>query len=421
MMLADEEAGGYFSATAGALLITSVGLVALALTSPRRWESAPAAVWAVVAFGLGLSNARIDPQSPLIVGLAVTSGLAAGYAAWQPNRRWIGMPLLVSGVAVASIMVTFWTWGHRRIDVFVLIQRAGLAILHGANPYAVMARATIPGVRYFHFPYGPAIAVLAAPGAAIGDVRSVDLVLSGVTYGLLVWAAWRLSGRSMGVRVAACAIALPATMYMTLQSWPEPYGLVFVVGWLVTRDHHRTVSVLLLALGLLCVLLVVPAVVMVAIGSRRSRRDLLTAAAGAGAVYAAIAISIGPAALWSDMVAPILRAPTYAGSLSVNGALTAYGLGPLPWWVGLTVGAIVLAALARWPAPDLGSACARAGLGSAVMFMFAKWAFFDYYYIAIVMILCGLALAGARLGSSDEDRLTMTSAAADGTVGLSPG
>ncbi len=391
LVVGDTANGGYASPTAFLLIGAAVVLASAWVLRPQTHRPAPAFVWVVVLVGLALENGAFEGANLGIVATSLVIAVACAATVLLRRSRWPAVSLGIAASALLARLALKWTWGHRVIDVFHALQGAGLAILHGRNPYGVVVRATGFGLTHIRFGYGPMAAVLAAPGAAAGDVRVAGLMLLLATYVILAGTAWRTQGAPATRRIGALLIAFPMTVPMVLNAWPEAYATVFLIGWLAVRRRSRPLGVLLLAGAMATDAVLVPTAVILALANRRTAVELLWAGAAALCGYAVTALLTGWHTFLDAAVLFYLRLPDIAESLSVNGVLVAHSLSPLPWWTGGLVAAALCAAQLRWPAPTVGAACVRAAVATIVLVLLAKWAFYDYYFVPAVLLLAGLA------------------------------
>ena len=64
-----------------------------------------------------------------------------------------------------------------------------------------------------------------------------------------------------------------------------------------------------------------------------------------------------------------------------------------------------MAIVVSWPKPrDLADSLDAAALLSLVGFLFAKWAFFNYYFVPATLLLMAFATRGVALGRPEDTR-----------------
>jgi hypothetical protein len=156
-------------------MLLAIVLLFVAVFAPRRNTSIVVWAFMVGAFGLGTGFYSHD-AAWIVAAFAAAAVLAA-------PRRWAWTLLAAAASAAFLPLGMAWKWGVADIDVFAAVQDAGAAILQGQNPYLAtfpLPIYTAPNNFYFtlgHFSYGPAAALLAAPGAFVGDVRVVSVAM----------------------------------------------------------------------------------------------------------------------------------------------------------------------------------------------------------------------------------------------------
>lgn len=209
---------GFYTDDGFSWLLLAIVLLLAAMFAPRRPSSS--IVWALMVGAVGLGTGYYSRDAAWVVAaFAAATVLAA-------PRRWAWMLVAAAGAAAFLPLGRAWTWGTGDIDVFAFVQGGAAALLHGQNPYALTLPAgvdTAPGTYYMvpvHFDYGPAVALLAAPGAFAGDVRAMSVAMFIVLFaGIIGLAATATDQRRQWWLVAFC-VAFPLTTTMVLHSWP---------------------------------------------------------------------------------------------------------------------------------------------------------------------------------------------------------
>ncbi|HUY97372.1 MAG TPA: glycosyltransferase 87 family protein [Verrucomicrobiae bacterium] len=395
LLCASLTAGhGYATPIAVGTLIASVGI--LACTARMRQAPAPRWLWPVAAAFLAALNLRYVPSPAavlVVVALAISTGLYA--LASRPATKVVAGAGALA--AVTAILRWHWHWGRATGDVYHLLQGGGRLLVYGHDPYSVLIRSTTPGVRWFHFTYGPATAALAAPAAWLGDARASLLVMFLILFATTAMIA-RRTGQPAQRRagIVALMLSLPLTVAMIVTGWTEAFPLATCALWLLLRERHRCLGRVALGIALAAKLTIVPPLIVIGFWSSALRRDLLWASVGAGAVYGAFALWTGPSALAHDLIGVFFSASGSPDSLSANGIFQLELDRSLPGIIGVVaIGGALVWTLRRRPrdGADLFDAAA---LFSLVAFFFAKWAYFNYYTIPAVMLLLAFACERAE-------------------------
>lgn len=396
-----------------ALLVIGAGLALIAqrhapgaLGGPRAWTLLVGAlglegVYAAGAFGSGVSTI-----AAAVVAVTVICAVLA------PARQLASAALVAGGAAFGVMLVPGWQWGVGNIDVFDIVVRAGRELAHGVNPYGNHSLLTFQEIagRYvlvhFAFPYGPAVLLLTLPFALLGDVRPVTL---GAGVGMLtaVFAlAWRnrSSARPDLRVVAAACLAFPLTAKMIDWTWVDIYLMALVCAWLALRTRHRRTAVALLGLALaIKPLMVAPLILPLFAWSARARRESLAAAGVAAALVVPFVVATGPAAFYDAVAGFFARLPPRSMSLTFDAVLLTGGYSAMPFAVGLAVVALAAVYLVRARPRDLADALAAGAALSTVAFLFAKQAFFNYYFDGAVFLLLSVVTRGLPVDEASEE------------------
>ena len=393
------------------LVLLAAALAGLALRrggwqQSRGWWAATTALCGLTMLHYPLP---LVPQTNggVQVAWVVLLTVSATAAAWLPAGRRAAALLGLAWLSLVGLVAASWTWGKGGIDLFTAISGAAEALLHGHNPYgpvfSYLTGTTPAGIMRARFVYGPVVAVLAAPGRLVGDVRVMSVVAVTVT----VAGLWRLTRqgdqRADAHRVVAIALASPLAAGMIHQSWVDVYMMAGIVWWLALRHDHRRWSLVALAVGLLVkptsLIVVVPAFLW----SQRARIETLAAGLGALAFTLPFAIATGVGTFVYAVLGFQLATPFRADSLN----LAAYVFRLTHWVPPTTLLPIALllaaAALIAWrgrPAVE-GDLALQAAILQVVAFAFAKQAFFNYYYAPEILLLAAIAGSGVPLPPGD--------------------
>lgn len=385
---------GYISDLSLSALGASFGLLLIAGMLP----SGPPAtwLWAVVVAGLGVSLLLAhfaDWPQGWPVWIYVAAALAASVLVALGRNRAALISGLLGGLIFLSVC---WRWDPSQIDVLYGLRSAGHALLRGHNPYLPVHPSTTLGApALVHFTYGPVVAALAAVGVLFGDPR----VISALAALALAAALFKLARkRTTGWRLAVTVTVTPLMIAMVINAWPILIAIAAVAWWLVLRDKHRAVAVLVLGLAVGCALVQLgPLMLVLFLRSRRFMHEILVASGLGLIVVAAFARWTGFGHYWYYTIGIHFHGVVGKGSLSLAGILALIGKHPLPGFLGIAVGALALAWVVARPVPGLGGVLTDAAVVTLFAMFFAKFAFIDYYFIAFAAIWLAIATAGATV------------------------
>ncbi len=396
--------GGTFSNAA--LLAILVGLLAgVAAITAHRVKSlkVPSWIWPLVVAALALSNLApgLDPgPSPTQISLSVVLALVACALCFVGRGRHLRLMAAIGAGTDLALATSRMVWGQAGIDVFWFTQRSTERLLHGLNPYGMAYPTTTPGLLSAHFPYGPALLVLAAPFRLLGDIRLANAAAMMLLFACIAVLARRHFGDVTAGRYVALSLALPFSPFMIVQAWPEVYPVTGVALWLVLRPRHPQWAVLALGTGLCTVPTALPLVVFAWLWWRDARREINLAVLVALLICVPFALWAGVGKFIADTVLLQLRLAPRTDALSINGLLAHLGRPLLPGWVGVSVSAVCLGAFAIWGTREWDGALLMGAVLTLLAFVTAKWAFFDYYFIVAVGIVLALAFADLRRGGA---------------------
>jgi hypothetical protein len=201
--------------------------------------------------------------------------------------------------------------------------------------------------------------------------------------------------------VPLAVAVMPFTLGMIENAWVDVFMMAGFAGWWLLRRDHPRLAVACLATCVLVKPTIGIALLPPFVWLRSARREGLAAATLAAAVLAPLAIITGPAHLWQDMIGIHIALPARADALTVTGQMYwQYGI-TFPTIIGTAatlVAAIVL--LGRRPG-DMTDLLTRAAALSIIAFLFAKQAFFNYYYVSAVLLALALASQGQLFDPDD--------------------
>jgi hypothetical protein len=368
----------------------------------------------VIVVGVALQAFAFATQStlpsPLRLALLALAALGIHALLAGGARRTAEMAVVVVGhFVLMAVMLT--VSGPPDIDVYDFQQEASAALLRGENPFGLRflntagpdspyyAPEVIDGDRLkFGFIYPPLSLLLALPGYAIaGDYRYAALAALSISAGLIVL----MHPGQLAAGAALLVLFAPVTQFVLYWGWTDPFVILLlsITVFLAIRKASTTP----MALGLLIASkqYVAPLLVLGVVLLRDVRRRVGWPAMVAIPVAVAAA-TVAPFVLWdaasfvySTVTAHILQ-PFRIDSLSVPGVLARAGLGSLPGWIGFALAGLVLV-LVAWRAPRTPAGfCGGAAVVLMVFFLFGKQAFLHYYFLPLVALAIGLAIADAE-------------------------
>jgi hypothetical protein len=385
---------GAYVPAALALVVLGIGAILLipsgtpARASPLSWS---------FAVGLGaIASVIVYGGSPLIWLTFLAAGGLAVTVVLCPQRAVRRAAAAVSGAIALGLLWASVQWGRAHIDTFWFIQRASARLLSGLNPYGASWRTTTPGLASAHFTFGPGVLLLSLPGRLLGDIRVSDLLAILVLVASVVALARRHGGPEQGWRCLAICLTLPFLPYMINRSWAEVYLAAAIAVWLWWRERHPWAAVVVLGLGLSTVPTAVPLLALPFLWWSRPRREILVATLLAAVICLPFALWAGPAHFVSDIVGLEVRQPPRFYGLDFDAAWVRLTGTWFPGWVWPAVTLTVLILISRTRDRTWSSAFLLGAGFMGVSLLFAKWAFFDYYFVIAVGLILGLALQSWR-------------------------
>lgn len=402
---------GTYSPSALELVVLAALLMAGAMLS-RHDTSIGTLPWAML--GGGTAAILLIAANPfgvpvvtwltLVLVAAIVSLLLVRHRVLQ----WISAAVASAGLL--AMLVAALRASRPDIDVFQSLQGASSAILHGQNPYQPLfpVEAAVSPFTFVtvpaHFDYLPIAAIITAPGRLFGDVRFMGVIALVALIALLARLACESpEPRPRLVRVGALGLALPMTVAIVYLSWVDIYSMVGFAGWIVLRRSNRRWSIAFLVLTFTVKPVILIALVPALLWSRRARFEAVVAAAIAIVLTLPFVLATGLGNFYQDVVGIQASQNFRADGLTLNSAWYAISGHTLPVWFGLGVGAVVaFFALRRRPA-DLADVLCSGALLSTAAFLLAKWAFLNYYFIPVWLLLLALAGRGVRFEASSSD------------------
>ncbi|HVC42928.1 MAG TPA: hypothetical protein VND54_13195 [Candidatus Saccharimonadales bacterium] len=402
---------GTYSPSALELVVLAALLMAGTLVS-RNEASAGTLPWVVLGGGTAavvliyadpLGLPRATWLAPVLV-VAVVCLLMARASA----LRWIAAA--IAACALSGMLVLALLSKPPGIDVFQTLQGASSALIHGQSPYqptfpvevavTPFTFANVPA----HFGYLPVAALITVPGRLLGDVRLMSVVALVALIAFAVRLACRSTEpRTRVVRVGALCLALPMTVAIVYFSWVDIYSMAGFAGWIVLRDGHRRWSIALLVITLTVKPVILIALVPALLWSRRARFEALVAALIAIVLILPFALAAGIANFYQDIIGVQASQNFRGDGLTLNSAWYAVSGHTLPVWLGLAAGAVVAVYALRRRPRDIADLLCSGALLSTAAFLLAKWAFLNYYFIPVWLLVFALAGRGVPFEESAAD------------------
>jgi hypothetical protein len=381
---------GFYS-VAGLLLMV-LGVVLVLLTRSGKPSHAPGSVWSATVLIGAMATAFLYGGSPL-VWLACTASGGAAVMVVVCRRR-------LSRAAAAAPSAAIWLallglnvgWGAAPIDVVLFIRDATSKLLGGVNPYAASYATTTPGLASSHFPYGPGVLLLSVPGRLLGDVRIGDLLAVLVLVTAVVVLARRHGGSEQGWRCLALCLTLPFLPHMISLGFAELYLAAAIAVWLCWADSHPWAATAVLGVGLTTLPTAIALLAIAFFWWPKARRQILLAVAVAVVICAPFLFWAGPDHFIADTLGLQLHLLPRVDGLDLDAAWVRLTHGWLPTllWPVLTLAALALFVRVRERTRSTALLVGAGWLG--VSLLFAKWAFFNYYFLVATGVVLGLAL-----------------------------
>lgn len=310
------------------------------------------------------------------------------------------------------------------IDVWTSSVAAVDHILAGRNPYTQQYVDIYAGAYNYKpgMPYGPSFLLWSTLWAKLfggqHDVRVglfIAEVLLSLGLGAITWR--RTKNVALSGAVALVWATNPIGLFVLEQSWVDPLLMVALVGCVLALQERRLAlagvalgfafavkTYAIVAVGLIALW------VLKAEGFKGARRFIIGAAASVGAFVLPFVVMDATAfwnsmfGLWADQ-APRADALTLVALRGELEGLGGQGNEPLRALYGpfnlLTIA--LAAASAAWVFLRAGKSLARLGWGLATVhvwfFLFARQAFCNYYYYALVFVVLAVACSPRRAES----------------------
>jgi hypothetical protein len=381
---------GFYS-VAGLLLLV-LGIVAVLLIRSGNAAQSSGLVWSATVSAGAMATAFLYGGSPLLWLSVAVGGGAAVIVVLCPRRPLRAAAAAVSAVVWLMLLILNVDWGGVPIDVVLLVRGGTSQLLQGVNPYAASYASSTPGLASSHFPYGPGVLLLSVPGRLLGDVRLSDLLAVLVLVAAVVVLARRRGGSEQGWRFLALCLTLPFLPHMISLGFAELYLVAAIAVWLCWTDSHPWAATLVLGVGLSTLPTALALLAVAFIWWPKSRRQILLAIAVALAICAPFVFWAGPDRFISDTVGLQLRLPPRVTGLDLDSGWVRLTHTWFPGWVWPLLTLAALGWLIRTQERTWSMALFLGAGWLGVSLLFAKWAYFDYYFVVVIGVLLGLAL-----------------------------
>jgi len=383
--------GGTYSPAALALVVVGIGIIGL--IEVGRAGSASPLIWSVVIGASSLASGYLYRGGLASWLAALTAGGLAVVVVLcrRPMVRMTSAAL--SGALDLGLLAFNVGWGRRGpVDVVWFIQRSTARLLAGVNPYGASYPTSNPVLKSAHFPYGPTTLLLSVPGRLLGDIRFSDLLVVLALIAAVVALARRHGGGEQGWRCLALCLTLPFLTHGISRGWAEFYLASAIPIWLCWRDRHRWAAITVLGLGLSTVPTALPLLALPFLWWSGARREILGAGLIAVAICLPFMIWAGPGHFLADTVELQMRLPPRPSGLDLDSLWAQLTQSWPPGWIwpSVTLGMLLLVAGAR--AKRLSRAFYLGAAWLGVSFLFAKWAYFNYYFLVTLGLIVGVAL-----------------------------
>lgn len=328
------------------------------------------------------------------IALVYATGLLLAVVPLVRSQRLAWALVGAGGLAAAATIAHLWTWGYAPIDVFAEVQGSTQALIHGHNPYSPVYPILIDSVgprQVFgsgSLNYGPMVVLLSVPSRLLGDVRLTVAALNLlILAAVLTWARRASGGRRFNPTIAALCAASPFLPFMVLTEWTDTFCVAGFAWWLVLRDRHRNWAVAALTVGLASKPTMLAVMVPILVWSGPARSELIRTAVATVAILAPFAIWTGVPQFVYDTVGIYADLPGRHDAANLNGLVHLAGVSPFPATVLFAGVAIAVVVFTFRHCRDYGDLLAG-GAGLLIFAcLFAKQAYFNYYFSAAIALL----------------------------------
>lgn len=374
------------------LVLISLGACFVVLAATGSARRATTATWCIAVFIGALSTGFLFHTASLgwLVVIVGGSGAVLAIVVSRTLLRACGCVLAAS--MNLTILVEHVRWGRAPIDVFDFAQRASLQLLHGQDPYLLAYPTTTPNLPLAHYPFWPGVFLLSIPGRLVGDVRVSNLLAAAALIAAITILANRHGGAQLGWRCLALCLTLPFWSLMIRQAWAEIFFIAAVALWLALREHHRTIAVLILGVGMATVATGLALLLLPFLWFRRARLEILAALVPALVICLPFVFWVGPAHFLSYTVLTQVHLPPRPDGLDLDSAWVRLTDTWLPFWAWPVVSGVALVLMARTLPQTWSNAFYRGATFVVIAFLYAKWAFFNYYFLVVIAVIAAMAL-----------------------------
>jgi hypothetical protein len=392
-----------------ALGVAAILVVLLLMSRPANWDSHATLKWSLplvalswLTFWTYTNNAHWNKLFvvPLLLG---ATALAWGKRGWS---QYVSVAAIVGGIV--GIAVSGWRWGRDDIDVFVIMQRGALSLIHGHNPYQLWFPSTTVGVHRFHYDYGPLLLLLSAPAAWLGDVRLLELLAA---FGILALGAWRLGRTADRLPLLLLLAISPWLLWPVIQSWTELIAMALVLGWYGLSKSWR-LSWLLLAVAVAVNPIVLLVVVPTWILFPELRRTALSGIVLGFLCYALAYLITGHDFIVAFQIASRQRYPATLGGGGLFRLLTGHTL-PRSLSLIVFLGSCLVAYL-RPPRSPASRELTVAGIAAITVF-FLPASYFEYVLIPMLWSWWWMGTALLTVSNETQTRPTITATTVQAT------
>ena len=384
------------------LVLVALGACFVVLAATGEARRATTATWCAAVFIGALSTGVLFHISSLgwLVPLAGGAGAVLAVVVSRTLLRVCGCVL--AAAMNLAVLVEHLRWGRAPIDVFDFAQRASLQLLHGQDPYLLAYPTTTPNLPLAHYPFWPGVVLLSIPGRLVGDVRVSNLLAAAALIASLTVMAKRHGGAQLGWRCLALCLTLPFWPAMIRQAWAEIFFISAVALWLSLRESHRASAVLILGVGMATVATGLALLVLPFLWFRRARLEISAALVPALIICLPFVFWVGPAHFLSYTVLTQVHLPPRPDGLDLDSAWVRLTDTWLPVFLWPVLSALALVLMARTLPQTWSNAFYRGATFLVIAFLYAKWAFFNYYFLVVLAVIAAMAVDEYRRMAPDS-------------------
>jgi hypothetical protein len=188
-------------------------------------------------------------------------------------------------------------------------------------------------------------------------------------------------------------------------AWVDVYPVAGFAGWVSLRRTHPRWALACLAFALTIKPTILVALVPALVWSRPARRAILLAAVAVAALVLPFALVTGVNAFYHDVIGIQTALGFRYDGLTLGATWFALTGHVPPVWIGPLVGAALALFALRRPPRDLADMLIAGAFLSTAGFLLAKWAFLNYYFIPVWLLV--LALAGRGVAFEKESDIAL--------------